>query len=342
MNMIKLLLLVWFCGSLSSCATPEPTFFREDMELSEQKAWYKQLAEEKKLVSTALTDSKRQSAYGAVRNPFLYRVEKAGAVNYLLGTMHRHVSWSSFPIRMRTCMTDARSVGFEIDGREDDAGQMFHTSALQERREKQLIGTVPLSKQVSPKAWARIKQDLAPVKPDMLDLLSPTGATHLYITLREPILGGDYGCLDCEIFDEARQKDKHLIFMETWKDRLDVEEFILKSSKDFSVEDFNKAFEGEPWFLVRDSLMEQYKLSLAYKEGDLPGIEKQIKEAGEEAYRVTIADRNHRWMPKLASALASGKVLIAVGVGHMVGEEGLPKLLTKDGYKVDRVDLCEW
>ncbi len=48
--------------------------------------------------------------------------------------------------------------------------------------------------------------------------------------------------------------------------------------------------------------------------------------------------RNRAWLPALERYLADQGAFVAVGLGHMLGEQGLPALLAKAGYTVTRVE----
>lgn len=48
--------------------------------------------------------------------------------------------------------------------------------------------------------------------------------------------------------------------------------------------------------------------------------------------------RNRAWMPKLEGYLGGTGAFVAVGLGHMLGEQGLPALLVGAGYTVTRVE----
>jgi uncharacterized protein YbaP (TraB family) len=46
--------------------------------------------------------------------------------------------------------------------------------------------------------------------------------------------------------------------------------------------------------------------------------------------------RNRKWLPKLETYFDKGGAFVAVGLGHMLGDQGLPALLARDGYIVER------
>lgn len=86
-------------------------------------------------------------------------------------------------------------------------------------------------------------------------------------------------------------------------------------------------------------------LTDAYMHRDLVAIEEAInQEQGDdcdynpEEKAALITDRNRAWVEQMPSIMAGSSTLFVVGVGHLVGEEGLIKLLTAAGYKVEAVD----
>jgi uncharacterized protein YbaP (TraB family) len=52
-------------------------------------------------------------------------------------------------------------------------------------------------------------------------------------------------------------------------------------------------------------------------------------------YKSLVVDRNHRWIDAIARRLqGSGEAVVVVGVGHLVGPDGVPALLRARGYQV--------
>lgn len=59
-------------------------------------------------------------------------------------------------------------------------------------------------------------------------------------------------------------------------------------------------------------------------------------EFGSDKYEdLLLNDRNRKWVKKLKDIMKTESVFVAVGAGHLTGDNGLIHLLQKEGYKVD-------
>jgi len=80
----------------------------------------------------------------------------------------------------------------------------------------------------------------------------------------------------------------------------------------------------------------------AWEAGDAAGIEREMLELEQAKYRelyaVLIVDRNRAWAKTVAKMLESnhGTIFIAVGAGHLVGPDSLPKALEQYGLHAER------
>ena len=76
----------------------------------------------------------------------------------------------------------------------------------------------------------------------------------------------------------------------------------------------------------------------AWKDGDSAALAAAVNQelAREpELYEALIVDRNLRWLEAIREWLQRDEdVLLVVGAGHLVGEDGLVRLLTKEGVRV--------
>ena len=82
---------------------------------------------------------------------------------------------------------------------------------------------------------------------------------------------------------------------------------------------------------------EMKKMLKYYMKGDLEMLEKLAAEAdlGNEFETALIVERNHRMAERLIPLIKEKSTFIAVGALHLPGEEGVIKLLRKEGYTVE-------
>lgn len=85
-------------------------------------------------------------------------------------------------------------------------------------------------------------------------------------------------------------------------------------------------------------------LEAAYLRSDLPAISKlalQPERARKypDFFERLLHSRNRKWLPKVESALQNTDAIVAVGLLHLVGKDGLLETLKTRGYKVEAVRL---
>ena len=74
----------------------------------------------------------------------------------------------------------------------------------------------------------------------------------------------------------------------------------------------------------------------AWASGDLPAIDRVAPSNPLRPFLITAANR--RWTDWIAARMGRpGKVLVAVGAGHLAGKDSIPELLKAKGLKVERV-----
>jgi uncharacterized protein YbaP (TraB family) len=78
----------------------------------------------------------------------------------------------------------------------------------------------------------------------------------------------------------------------------------------------------------------------AWRAGDEAGLEKSLEEDFDgypELADALIYRRNARWAQQVSGMLQGDEdVLVVVGAMHLVGDRGLPALLEKRGFRVER------
>jgi uncharacterized protein YbaP (TraB family) len=90
-----------------------------------------------------------------------------------------------------------------------------------------------------------------------------------------------------------------------------------------------------------DDAKEYDKLLQAYKDQDLSKLEAITKSSDMGVSNFTeilLYNRNRNWVEKLKDILPEKSILMAVGAGHLPGENGVINLLRKAGYTLTPVD----
>ena len=78
----------------------------------------------------------------------------------------------------------------------------------------------------------------------------------------------------------------------------------------------------------------------AWIAGDVAGLDREalapLRKASPDLFRRVVTERNARWMKALAPRLAGhGRTVVVVGVGHLIGPDGLPARFRALGYSVE-------
>jgi uncharacterized protein YbaP (TraB family) len=58
-----------------------------------------------------------------------------------------------------------------------------------------------------------------------------------------------------------------------------------------------------------------------------------------DLYKTMLVERNRQWLSKIERYVQdSQKELVLIGVGHLVGEEGIIQYLRRQGYRINKLD----
>ena len=79
-----------------------------------------------------------------------------------------------------------------------------------------------------------------------------------------------------------------------------------------------------------------------WQTGDVDGLEKEIvlsvRESSQEAFDIIFKNRNANWVEQIKVLMAGeGDYFLAVGAGHLVGEDSVIDMLRDNGFTVNRV-----
>jgi uncharacterized protein len=79
----------------------------------------------------------------------------------------------------------------------------------------------------------------------------------------------------------------------------------------------------------------------AWRRGDVAALQREVvdrvREEDEALYRRLLVERNRRFAARIEALARSGRghVFVVVGAGHLVGPDGVPALLRRDGLRVE-------
>lgn len=131
----------------------------------------------------------------------------------------------------------------------------------------------------------------------------------------------------------GKNEEKQVLGLETMEEQMSLlyENISLKRQKEMLMDLVNDKQKTEAEILKMDE---------CYRTEDLDCLREQIFSNGtyneNELYMMVYA-RNKRWMKTIVSQIKRKSTFIAVGAGHLPGDEGLIGLLRKEGYTVRAV-----
>lgn len=169
----------------------------------------------------------------------------------------------------------------------------------------------------------------------------------------------DYVQMDIGIGNEAQKRGKRLIYLETLEDRTDEKEDSLyidtcnltRQSHYLYMTCKNLALQKEKKRETAKTPQSNTNKSVDfYMNGELDSLYKSVEkmtsspsdsldEYQQKGQYNLVAGRNKKWIPVIDSNVKERSCLIAVGAGHLPGEEGLINLLRKEGYIVKPVNI---
>ena len=126
-----------------------------------------------------------------------------------------------------------------------------------------------------------------------------------------------------EIFGLEKAEDQMKVFDEiSYQDQADE---LLKTVKD-NLEKDKKEFQ---------------EMITIYQNKDIEGMLKMMSDSDNkitsENQDILLNDRNKKWIPIMVKIMKDKPTFFGVGAGHLAGEEGVIKLLRKQGFKVEAV-----
>jgi len=269
----------------------------------------------------------------AQAEPALWVVKGPHATVYLFGSVHalkKDQPWRS--PKIDAAIQQSGSLWLEVPNIDDE--QSLQPLILQLGLDPQH----PLSTKLTKEQIARLDQiaksvglpageaSLDPMKPWLAAVT--LGVMPIMQAGFDPKSGVEY-TLKPE-FDKANKPvkgfetaEQQLHLFADMSDKTQVD-YLASELDDYesSLDNFRKLIDA--WYAGDDATMDQI-------------LSAELRDKYPDLYQTLIVHRNEGFASQIQTLLkADGTVFVAVGAGHLVGKDGVPSLLEKQGYKVAR------
>mgnify|MGYP003404436693 FL=1 len=132
----------------------------------------------------------------------------------------------------------------------------------------------------------------------------------------------------------TEEQNEEVFGLETIEDQMKVFDNI---SYEIQAEELLKTAKGD----LSNEKDEFKKMLVIYEEKDIEGMLRMMDDSDNkitsENQDVLLNNRNKNWIPIMIKTMKDKSTFFGVGAGHLAGEEGVIKLLRKQGYKVEAV-----
>ena len=263
----------------------------------------------------------------------LWKVKGEQNTLYLLGSIHL-MPPELYPLAepYNDAFDDAEKVVFEID--ESIQNQVLAQESM--LRYAKLSPGKKLSDLIDSDDYAVIRQ-LAKennVPMLMIDPFDPWFSSITLIGLQylNAGLSPEHG-IDQHFMRRAQQAGKPILGLETLDDQFGMFDSVsMDVQTDMLIETLKQEVDMQDFV---DQMLEDWQT------GDMQGLEKLLMDEFDEApelYDAMLVKRNLNWLQQFAPMLKdSDDYLVVVGAAHMLGKDGMVKLLQDQGYNVEQL-----
>jgi len=260
---------------------------------------------------------------GQIADPFLWEIEGPTGTVFLFGTIHLGVAAHDLPPIVQQRLRESPVVMFEADIRTMNAFELMTAGMYQ--------GDETLQQHFNEEQWTGLVSAVSPSIPETI--LRTYRPWFLFTLVSQSLLPATEP-MDLTLMAAAEGNLSELRFFETASEQTALLAAVPDQAMvDQIVEwvDDTEAARGEARALVQ-----------GYRDRDTEAIAAIVLDADDRArwpdlYEQLIFARNARWMPVIEALVAEGSGFVAVGLGHLIGEDSVVDLLTQQGYTVTLV-----
>lgn len=244
---------------------------------------------------------------------FLWKVHKDGGPTlWLYGTVH-DIALSGVPAPALAALDASPKLASELGDVEPDRDKLYDLSHYK--------SGPGIDQQLPADDWYDLRDALVgTIKEDNLRRVRPW---YAMILLNNKMSPGKPVAMDNDLAKRARAHHQPVEALETWTEQMTALDKVV------TVADLAEVIHA------RNAMhCEVDRLGTAYKTGDLDLMASLL--IVPRTADTLLWARNRAWFPKLEAYLGDGGAFVAVGLGHLLGEHGLPAMLAAAGYTVER------
>jgi uncharacterized protein YbaP (TraB family) len=244
---------------------------------------------------------------------FLWKASKGGRGGWLYGTIHKS-GLDSIPRVAQEAFEKSDRLITEL-GEEELDPDVF-------RKHARIASGKGIDQLLPADDWWELRDALlGKVKEDDLRRAKPWYAMSLLTTHLSALPGPS---MDVALTERAGELGKPVEQLERFADQLALLDGAV------GIADLQEAIRARK--TMRCDLA---RLVSAYRAGDIVVMEALL--VVPRTKDTMLAARNKQWFPQLQQQLAQGGAFVAVGLGHMLGDDGLVAMLQRAGYTVERM-----
>jgi len=260
--------------------------------------------------------------------PLLWEIE-GESPSYILGTIHLPDSRvTNLPRVVQEKFTECGTFVMEIE---------MNTQASMEIAGMMLLpGDTTISDLVSDEMYERIKAQLESMGQDITTYqkFKPWAINMIISIPRDTSVTP----MDMMLYEWANNQEKEVVGLETVKQQVSLFDGLTYEQQIEMMDETIEEYEQYSEYLEN--------MVGLYLDGDLEGLYRFINEFSEDEEDKAFMDalltkRNYRMVGGIIPQVDKGGAFIAVGAGHLAGDEGILKLLEDKGYKLTRVKAIE-
>jgi uncharacterized protein YbaP (TraB family) len=270
-------------------------------------------------------------ALHASAEPAIWVVKGPHATVYLFGTIHaldKNHPWHS--AKVSAAIQQSQSLWLEVPNVDDAASMQPLIMQLG------LDMAHPLSSKLTPDQMTKLNKAATglPGGSGMLEMMKPWLA-GMMLSLA-PVMQAGYDPntgVELELKPEFAKANKPVKGFETMEQQIHYfADMSDKAQLDFLVSELDDA----------DSAVDKFKeLVAAWYSGDVGKLDAlnnaDFRDKYPDLFQLLVVKRNQSFVTQIQDLLKGDSVtFVAVGAGHLVGKDGVPAMLEKQGFKVTR------